>query len=57
MSKINFAFVGSGKTLRDCLDEVKKYNRNFTECPINIGHVFIKMLSGMNDYLMNIPNF
>jgi methionyl-tRNA formyltransferase len=50
MSEINFAFVGSGKTLRDCLDEVKKYNRSpATEIPINIGHVFIDPSKGFFD--------
>ena len=49
MSEINLAFVGSGKTLRDCIDEVKQYNRSSTECSLHIKHVFIDPSKGFFD--------
>ena len=41
MKQINFAFIGSGKALRDCIDEVGQYNRSSTGYWINIKYVFI----------------
>ena len=49
MRQINFAFIGSGKTLRDCIDEVKKFNRSSTEYLINIKYVFIDPSKGFFD--------
>jgi methionyl-tRNA formyltransferase len=49
MSEINLAFVGSGKTLRNCIDEVKQYNRRSTEFSIHIKHVFIDPSKGFFD--------
>mgnify|MGYP001178879149 FL=1 len=49
MKQINFAFIGSGKALRDCIDEVGQYNRSSTGYWINIKYVFIDPSKGFFD--------
>jgi methionyl-tRNA formyltransferase len=49
MNEINLAFVGSGKTLRDCIDVVKQYNQNSKEDSLNIKYVFIDPSKGFFD--------
>ena len=47
MRQVNFAFIGSGKTLRDCIDEVKQFSRSSDEYLINIKYVFIDPSKGV----------
>ncbi len=49
MRQVNFAFIGSGKILRDCISEIVNFNQGSAGYFINIKYVFVDLSKGFFD--------